>query len=83
MTMAVSFDEQRAVLRLLLQTQRQIFADQLSEKFPEKLWPVVDSETTFPRSFTMRLLTQRTNISLLIATELLPQFIRHFLGGAR
>jgi hypothetical protein len=77
--MAVSFDEQRAVLRLRLQVQRQMLAEQFSAKFPENRWPVIDSEHVFPRSFTMRLLTQRNNMRLLLVTELLPRFISHFL----
>ena len=69
--MTDTFLEQRTVLRLRLQAQRHIFCHQLAS---------VDlSHDEFPRSMTMRLLTNRTSLSLLIVTEIFPKLLSFVL----
>ncbi len=72
--MTTSLLEQRQVLRLRLQNQRVILAEQLTL--------AADSQNEFPRSLTMRLLTQRSSLGFLVATEIFPQLLRYILASA-
>ena len=71
MSMTTSFLEQRRVLRIRLQNQRVILDEQMSI--------AEESQNSFPRSMTMRLLTNRSSLSLLIVTEIFPQLLRYVL----
>ena len=72
MTMTDNFVEQRTVLRLRLQAQRQVFCHQLAS---------IDLDhNEFPRSMTMRLLTHRSSLSLVIVTEIFPKLISFVLN---
>ncbi len=71
--MTNSFDVQREVLRLRLQTQRQLLGNQVSTA-------VYDDN--YPRSVTMSLLSGRSSVTSWAITELLPLLVLHFVGAA-
>jgi hypothetical protein len=72
--MTISFPEQREILRLRLQAQRQLFGRQFASA-------VYDDNQKYPRSMAMSLLSRRSTVAVWAATELLPVLVIHFLGN--
>lgn len=73
--MIISFPEQRELLRLRLQAQRQLFGRQFTTA-------VYDDNQKYPRSMAMSLLSRRSTVAVWAATELLPVLVLHFLGNS-
>ncbi len=73
MSRATALSLQRQALCLRLQAQRRALQLQV-----QAAAPMADED--YPRSFTMRLLTQQPSLTLLIATEVLPLLLNRFLG---
>ena len=83
-----SFKKKRADLRRRLQDQRRRLAAhevalEQELRTPERgLATLLAPRDTFPRSVTMRLLTNPQNFILMAVAELLPVLLRHFLNNA-
>ena len=80
-----SFKKERALIRKRLQHQRQAILLQFSEQKTSKALSnthLFEPGGTFPRSITMRLLTNRQNFVLMAVAELFPLLVRHFLKGS-
>lgn len=75
MSRATALSLQRQALCLRLQAQRRALQLQVQVRAAA---PMADED--YPRSFTMRLLTQQPSLTLLIATEILPLLLNRFLG---
>ncbi len=69
--MTNSFDAQREVLRLRLQTHRVLLGSQIGNTV---------NDNDYPRSVTMRLLSGRSSVAGWAVMELLPLLALHFLG---
>lgn len=85
-----SFKKKRADLRRRLQDQRRRFSqreralesDLRSLTRERGFAGLLEPRETFPRSLTMRLLTNRQNFVVLAVAELIPILLRHFLKNA-
>lgn len=80
-----SFKKDRAMIRKRLHQQRQAILQQFSEQKTSKALAntrLFDADGGFPRSLTMRLLTNRQNFVLMAVAELFPLLVRHFLKSS-
>lgn len=73
MSRATGLSLQRQALCLRLQAQRRTLQMQV-----QAAAPMADDD--YPRSLTMRLLTQQPSLAILVATEILPLLLNRFLG---
>jgi hypothetical protein len=84
--MSASFKKERALVRKRLQHHRQQllqqFGDNKALSRPTPQGHLFEPDGTFPRSITMRLLTNRQNFVLLAVAELFPLLVRHFLKSS-
>jgi hypothetical protein len=70
---SLSLDEQRQALRGHLQTQRRILISRFNPP------PAVTASTPFPRSMTMRMLSGKSTMFMLMLAELLPVLLLRFI----
>ncbi len=75
MSRATALSLQRQALCLRLQAQRRAMQLQMQVQAAASL-----QDEDYPRSFTMRLLTQQPSLAVLVATEILPLLFNRFLG---
>ncbi|MDO8272176.1 MAG: hypothetical protein Q7U82_09695 [Gammaproteobacteria bacterium] len=73
MNRATALSLRRQALCLRLQAQRRALQLQVLAAAPM-------ADDDYPRSFTMRLLTQQPSLAILLATEILPLLLNRFLG---
>lgn len=73
MSRATALSLQRQALCLRLQAQRRAMQLQI-----QAAAPMADDD--YPRSFTMRLLTQQPSLAVLVVTEILPLLLNRFVG---
>ncbi|MES3006817.1 MAG: hypothetical protein V4751_03500 [Pseudomonadota bacterium] len=74
MSRALTLSLQRQALCLRLQAQRREL------QFQQIQASAAMSDEDYPRSLTMRLLTQQPSLTVLLATEILPLVLNRFLG---
>lgn len=78
-------ERERAALRRRLQVQREIISRRLANKDllgKGHIEHLLEPADTFPRSITMRLLSNRQNFLLMAVAEIFPLLVRHFLKNA-
>ncbi len=74
MNRAMALSLQRQALCLRLQAQRREI------QFQQNQVSASMSDDDYPRSLTMRLLTQQPSLTVLLATEILPLVLNRLLG---
>ena len=77
MNPAIPYILQRQALRMRLQAQRLLIAQELS------MDTLVGNDDEFPRSLTMRLLTRMPGVTAFLLTDVAPLLVSRFLGGSR
>lgn len=77
MNPAIPYILQRQALRMRLQAQRLLIAQELSTN------TLIGQDDEFPRSLTMRLLTRMPGVASFLLTDLAPLLVSRFLGGSR
>jgi len=74
MTMPKNSDEQRAILRQQLQSHRQLLAHRFNPG------AAAGGKDTFPRSMTMRMLTGKSTVFMLMLAEALPLLLARYIA---
>lgn len=77
MNPALPYLLQRQALRMRLQAQRLIIAQELS------MPPLAGHDEEFPRSLTMRLLTRMPGVTSFLLTDVAPLLVSRFFGNSR
>ncbi len=75
MSRATALSLQRQALCLRLQAQRRAMQVQMQMQNSALM-----ADEDYPRSLTMRLLTQQPSLAVLVVTEILPLLLNRFLG---
>lgn len=74
----LSLDEQRQVLRGHLQTQRRILISRFNP--PPAVSASSPSSTSFPRSMTMRMLSGKSTMVMMVLAEMLPMLLVRYIS---
>ncbi len=77
MSRATALSLQRQALCLRLQAQRRAMQMQMQMQMQTS---ALMADEDYPRSLTMRLLTQQPSLAVLVVTEILPLLLNRFLG---